>query len=508
LKLRKKKINKDIEKQIITALIVSSSFIKKIQKAYKPEYLEIDYARTVAQWSFDYFNEYDKAPDIHIQDIFEVERSSIKESEAETIEHFLSNLSEEYERKDKLNIDYLADEARKYFKKRSLEILFDKGSTYASAGKTSEAEKLLLDHRQVSQLTSGRFNPFDIDRIRQFNLDNTENRLFKFPGALGELLGWFERSWLLAVMAPEKRGKSYLLEEIVFHALANRLKVFWVSLEMSKYQLEVRIYQRLTALAKKKGWVDYPVFDCANNQDDSCSRKKRTSDIGLFDSDGEMPEYKKGMDYKPCTECRNQRMYIPAYWYESAKVGKMTIKQIEKKARNFTRMFSSNLEVKSFPRFAASLDDIRIELDDLEYSQDFRPDVLVVDYLDILAPEKGIFAKTERDRINVTWQNAAGLAGIKNCLVVTADLSTKASRSKRNLDEEDTSENKLKDAHLDQRIALNQTPKEKADKVARISCLAHRHRYFDKFKEVMILQELSLSQPLLDSEWWSKDYEK
>lgn len=76
-------------------------------------------------------------------------------------------------------------------------------------------------------------------------------------------------------------------------------------------------------------------------------------------------------------------------------------------------------------------------------------------------------------------------------------------RNQRSLNDSNWSESKLKDAHIDMRIALNQTAREKSDKVMRINILMHRHNYFHPAQEVLILQELSAGQPLLDSEPWS-----
>jgi replicative DNA helicase len=505
--LRRIKVQLDIERKITTAFIVSTLFCKKTKFIYKKEYLEVDYAKTVIQWALDYFKQYQTAPGIHIQDIYDVEKESLKESEADTISVFLESLSDEYEKAESLNVDYLADQARKYFRKRALEILFEKGNKYASAGKVEEAEKLLLKHKQVSKATSGRFDPFNVFNIRNYDVEDLSNRLFKLPSALGDLVGWFERSWLVAVIAPEKRGKSWLLEEIIFSALLRKLKVFWVSLEMSKLQLEKRIYQKLTGSGLIEEYCFYPVFDCQKNQDNSCLNRNRINSIKLFDEDGNRPELKKRSEYKVCTLCRGEnKKYIPAYWYQYEKMEKLKIKKIEQKAKAFISMYGGNLRVKAFPRFSANIEDIINELDDLEFSENFLPDVIVIDYLDILAQGKNRLEG--RDKVDYIWKQAARIAGERNCLVVNADQSDAMGRNQRSLNDSNWSEDKRKDSHIDMRIALNQTAREKADKVMRINVLMHRHNYFHPMREVLCLQELSLGQPLLDSEPWNESLDR
>lgn len=503
--LRRVRVDKDIERKITTAFITSTDFTRKTLLSYRSEFMEVEYARKVIGWVVDYFNHYQKSPGIHIQDIYETEKESLKEEEADTIEVFLKDISDEYEKTDVMNVDYLADQAKSYFRKRSLEILFEKGEKFAKAGKIEEAEKLLLEHKQVSKITSGTFDPFDKQRIRHHLHNDEMSKLFSLPGDLGNLIGPMRRGWLMAVMAPEKRGKSWLLEELVFHALIARLKVFWVSLEMPAIVLEKRIYQKLTGKDTESRDCLYPVLDCINNQDSSCLKKDRICDVGIFDSEGNKKEFDRKLKYTPCSVCRGKKDYIPAYWKKYMKTAEIKTRVIEKKADLFTGMYGRNLRIRSFPRFDASIQDIINEVNHLEYSENFLPDVLVIDYLDILTDPRGYEG---RDAVDYKWKTAARIAGMKNCLVITADQSDAGGRKKRSLDDSNFSEDKRKDAHLDMRVAINQTMKEKYDKVARISVLFHRHEYFHPRREVLILQELSLGQPVLDSIWWSIDFEK
>jgi len=507
--LRRIKVDKDIERKITIAFIVSDLFCKKIRTAYKPEYMEVDYVRTIIGWVIEYFDYYTKAPGIHIQDIYDIEKHSLKEAESNIVAVFLADISDEYAKESVINVDYWVDQARLYFRKRSLEILFDTGNKLTSIGKVDEAEKLLLEHKKVSKITSGRFDPFDVSVIRNHQHSSDANRMFKLPGALGNLVGWFERGWLVALMAPEKRGKSWLLEEVLFAALMARHKVFWGSLEMPQNILERRIYQKLTAhdIEESRG-CDYPVFDCMSNQDNSCTKKIRTCLEGVYDGDRIM-NFDKNSTYKPCTLCRGEKSksdYIPAYWKKHTKTEQIKTKIIEKKVKGFAAMFGRNLRVKAYPRFSASIDDIINELDDLEYSEGFVPDVVAIDYFDILMPSRRY--SDGRDQTNSTWMMGSRIAGERNCLVVTADQSDAAGRNQRSLNTSNFSEDKRKDAHLDVRIALNQLPPEKKDKVARVGVLFHRHNEYYIEKEVMILQELSLGQPMLDSENWNKKYDR
>ena len=94
--LKRKRISSEIEKKIIIGMVVSDIFCREIKHMYQEEYFLNDYLRRISSWCMDYFSQYGKAPSRHIQDIYEVEKESLKPAESELIESLLSGLSEEY----------------------------------------------------------------------------------------------------------------------------------------------------------------------------------------------------------------------------------------------------------------------------------------------------------------------------------------------------------------------------------------------------------------------------
>uniref|UniRef100_A0A6M3JJP3 Helicase n=1 Tax=viral metagenome TaxID=1070528 RepID=A0A6M3JJP3_9ZZZZ len=517
----------EIEKRILTAMIVSDQFCKSVRQSIKKKYFKIDYIKDLVGWILDYFDKYGKSPGRSIRDIFVVEQERLKEAEAKLIEYFLEDISDEYEGTESLNVNYLVGNAKDYFDKRSHEILFRDGANLVAAGRVEEAKKLLDKHKVIVRETGSVFDPFSPEEIKNFDIDEKVNTLFSMPGALGRLMGYMQRSWLLAVTAPEKRGKSWILEEIAFQGIIAGLKVFIISLEMNKPVSKKRIYKRLTGTVTKRDLeelpevIQYPIFDCLNNQEDVCTRKQRTCDRGIFkelgsltDKEGYIKVYQEKdiKKYKPCTWCRDnwskinkkedEYKYEAAYWFRDQKSVKlMTQELVKKKSKIFySEKRGSNLRMRTFPAFSANSDNIKAELDTLEYTENFIPDIIIIDYFDIQKPEKGS-SFSDRSVIDAIWKMGKNIADVKQCLVVTADQSNKASRSKQSVESSDTTEDKRKDAHLDVRIALNQTAREKDDMVMRVNVLFHRHRRFNVNREVMILQQLDLAQPLLDSEF-------
>ena len=499
-RIRRKIISSDIEKKIVTGLIVSDRFCRELLPMLKMDYLQIDYAKTIVGWIRDYFDQYGKAPNRDVQNIFNIERETMKEAEVSLVEGLLSDLSRSYEASDQFNTDYILDQAVAYFENRSLDILARNVSGYLSKGQGELARQEVTDYRKVAKATSVWFNPLREESVKDVFVAEEENMLFRLPGVLGDMIGYFERDWLFAFMGPMKRGKSWYLLELAFQALTARLRVVVVSLEMSKWKVSKRLYSRLTGLPRAEGRFTYPVFDCLWNQQGTCRKVDRTNGVPLFGKGDRVPEFRPGMDYRPCTACRRTRDYFPAVWYEvqshrRAIDPRLTVRRIE----GFKQLFGDNLRIISYPEFSANFNDIVRDLDNLEYTENFVPDVVLIDYFDILAPEDGRLS--ERGNIDATWKRGKNLAGTRHCFVGTVSQSSRKTFEKKKITPSDTSEDIRKLAHVEGLCSLNQTPEEKARGIMRMQALVKRHDEFDLIGEVMVLQQLSLGQPFLDSEW-------
>ena len=477
----------------------------------KAEYFKSTYVAIVANWVLRYFDDHGEAPEKSIKEIFDIEADSLEGTDKQLIEELLDSVSREYVVGDgKVDVAYLSEKTRDYFKRRSIEILYDSGRKLVLAGRTEDAVDLLEEYKEVAKKTSGRVSLFDRELAANFDFENTENRLFRFHGRIGNLLGWFERDWFISFTAPEKRGKTWWLLETAFQAAMSGLKVLFISLEMSEHQVRSRLYQRLTAKPLPDEHYDsnmvmVPYWDCYNNQSGICTHANRACRITIRDEHDVLTTDKKLLEkYKTCTYCRDNNIennisyiqqVLPMHKLRTQN-GIITNEIVGKKIEVFQSMFGRNdFQIKTWPRFSADIDDIKAELNDAEFSENFIPDVIIIDYVDILYMGRG-----ERSDIDTLWKRAAGLAGERHALVVTADQSNKPSYNRKSILFSDTSEDKRKNAHLDAKFAINQMRSEKDKSIMRIAGLAHRHRRIPT-KEVLVLQCLDLGQPLLGSDW-------
>jgi replicative DNA helicase len=506
--IRRRPVDTDIEKKILTGLIVSDRYCQLVHRMLKKEYFTDPYSRMICVWVQNYFKSYQKAPGKAIQQIYEAENAKMKDADASLVSKLLTDLSST-SHTGSGNWEYLADKTRDYFRKRSLTLLSDGIQSGLARGDVDNAEAKVRDFAQVKKGLSVWFNPFDRESVQTVMSQDNSNALFSFTGRLGEMVGPFERDWLISLMGPMKRGKSWYLQDLAMQALSHRCKVVFFSLEMNREAVSKRIYKMMTGMADREGSFYFPVFDCVLNQDGTCTKPERMcTGVKVKEQEDADAIFRMVRGYRPCDVCRiksgdtfgAKTDYRQATWkILHNQVGEVDTKIVLKKARDFKKMFGNNLRVVAYPAFSATFDDLVADLDDLEAEEGFVPDVVCVDYFDIMAIESRDLS--ERGNIDRQWKRGKGLAGQRHCLVATVSQSNRESIDKISVKQENTAEDIRKLAHVDIMLGLNQVPDEKERGIMRISLLAHRHKDFSFNKDVVVLQSLELGQPFMDSEW-------
>ncbi|WP_291797256.1 Hint domain-containing homing endonuclease [Lutibacter sp.] len=297
---------------------------------------------------------------------------------------------------------------------------------------------------------------------------------------------------------------SWTLREIEIVAMKNRLKCSEFNLEMSKEQLGLRHYKRITAKSFNEGVFMYPVADCKKNQIGMCRKKERSCDIILLDANGIKPEYGKQNDkYIACSACRGTSDYQFETWFEPVKRSEMTEEGLIKTVKSFNLMYGDNLRTRAFPKFTATVGDIEHELNMMEDNEGFIPDVLTIDYDDLILPER--FYDNGRDGHDEIYKKLGGLVQRKNICGFLAIQTNREGAKKKSSKTTDIGQDWRKFQHLDGLIMLNQTDIEKKSGILRIGMGKLRDGEFNLSDEVAVLQNLSLGQSYLDSETLRKN---
>jgi len=329
-----------------------------------------------------------------------------------------------------------------------------------------------------------------------------------FPGALGRMLNdELCRDKLFAVLGPEKRGKSFWLNEIAFRAsLARRNVALFQIGDMSKEQVIVRLGVRLTGRSNRKRYCEEhpsPVPDCLLNQLGTCERRKR-SRSSIIEKRGVKTiheAYESGVEHEPCTKCSKEFDFRGSFWYESIPdVKTLTWRETFKAGQKFlSRIRGRDFRLSAHASDQLSVSGLKLILDNWESFDGFVPDVIVIDYADNLAPESEDARKDVRHQENHKWKMLRGLSLERHCLVATATQAASRGYGKVSLEMDDYSEDKRKHGHVTAEIGLNQTLDEKRAKLMRINFIVQREGEFFSEDSVVVGMDLGRGRPVLFS---------
>ena len=297
---------------------------------------------------------------------------------------------------------------------------------------------------------------------------------------------------------------TWWLWEFALRAVLNRCNVAFFSVgDMSAPQNWRRVYGWVLRSSRKRAGQDVlvPILDCRLNQMGEC-RDCSDQDI-VMESDGKLREFDETPDHKPCTRCwkEDPRRFVGSRWYKRERVPDFNIARAQNYIQQLSRRTGGkNIRLMCYPSIQTNVRTIRTMLDLWEKRDGWVADVVVIDYADILAPEDAREAET-RHRINTTWAALRGLSTERSIAVITGTQSGRTSYNKNNQDMSDVSEDKRKLGHVTAMLALNQTADEKRAGLMRVSQLVVREDDFDSRANVVCLQCLPMSRPLLTSYW-------
>lgn len=472
MKVRIKKIDNTIEKQILTGMIISDEFLPQIKEIWKDDLIKIPYVRTVGNWCMKFHAKYNKAPGKNIKKIYQKESFSnqLEDEQASLFEKFLIELSEDFERQDKFNFQYVLDNAVERFKEQGLLNLSDEIKSLIKLRKVNEAEIKTKEFHSVQLINEKGINPFTDKEAIKTAFSEKREPLFKFNGELGNMLNYeLVRDSLIVFQGPEKRGKTWWLLQMAMKATLARCNVVFISAgDMSQNQL---LRRKHIWLAKKS---DRKKF---------CGEIKVPFGIRKVRGKGNMGDKYKGYSLE-YTTINN--------------ISPLNAKQAIINGEKFSRrLVGRDFKMFCFPTNSISMSDVDNLLYKLELMENFIPDVVIIDYADILAP---INAKMEfRHQTNETWAALRRLSQQRHCLVMTATQANKQSYTTETQGMENVGEDKRKLAHVNGMIGLNQNKEDKQLGLMRLNWIVLREDEFHSDNSIYVTQCLKIGRPCIGS---------
>lgn len=507
----------DEERQAITGMVIDAAFLRQIQPITDLEYFRLPYARTVAGWCLEYFEQYQEAPGRQIEDIFKAKNrtGAIDEQDSKLISRFLESISDEYERGEKRSTEYLARCTERFFRLRALRALREDIALHEASGNVEAAEEALARHKSPQRGGINHVNPFTDEAGLLEAFTKSVEPLFRLPGVLGEAWnGQLLRDSFIGVMGPEKRGKTWALMYLSLMAARSSCNVVFFAIgDMTKPQMELRFAIMNTGRSNRAKYCReklVPRLDCHWNQIGECNRKERLGSGDLLKDlkpkeKPQLKSYDEEPDWIPCTKCRRADQEERQNWKGAAwmrmklATEPLTFQGAVKAGKEFNKrvLAGKSFRLECYSRGAINVKGMRAVLSTWEANDGFVPDVVVIDYADNLGPEDG--CKEFRHQQNESWGAMRALSQDFNCLVITATQADAASYNVETLNESNFSEDKRKYSHVTAIATLNQKPEEKRRGLLRVGQMFLREDDFDSAATVTLLQDLSSGQPVLAS---------
>jgi len=438
-----KKFDRKDERVILSSMIVNDYVLSRIASKWMGGGLfKNNWSNLVGKWCVDYYKSYEKAPRADIEHIYTTWADSIDDDALVTlIEKFIAVVDVENEEHE-VNPDYVLDLAGRYFNRVQVEKLKDTIETYLDLGNAEKAHEAIITFNQIELGGGEGIDVFQSKTVIQEAFEQQQKSIVQYSGDLGLFFGnSLARDSFIALVAPDKRGKSFWLHDIAFRASLQRRRVaFFEAGDNSRNQIMKRLMVRVAR---------HPVY-------------VKTVQIPVA--------MKKDNDQKVAMVKYKSKVFTtPLSWQVAWQACKKILKT---KIRSRETYFKLSCHTNS----SLHVNKIKSILDGWALDG-WVPDVIVLDYADIL--DMTYPGVEGRDRINETWKQLRGVSQKYHCLLVTATQSDSAAYTAEVIRQENFSDDKRKNAHVTGMIGLNMNEQEKKKQITRLNWVVRREEEFE-----------------------------
>lgn len=442
-----------IQEALLTILCYDESYATIVPALVQPRVFDPFY-RDIASKAVDFIEQYRKVPGEHTLDIVEQLQTQNPDS-ADVYARLYESMEET---RDSLNVDYVMAKAKSFARFQRMragiaEALEVMQSDEDGESVVAEAEKILSSSLESTHDLFRRGTKLTDPEAFRFLDDDYP----AFPCGIEEIdkrgLGPARKRLHVFAALPGK-GKSWWLVHQAKQALLQGLKVVYVTLELSETEVLQRVMQSFFSVSKRKVRATRPVFET-----DELGRFTRLESMVVKGRPALSDDGIKGLLEKKISKLRGKDRFI----------------------------------VREFPTGALSVKELSAYLDQLEASEKFIPDILLVDYADIMRVD----AANYRHALGTVYKDLRGIAVERNIAVATATQMNREALSSKLANEGNVSEDFSKVMTCDTLLTFNQTQDEKELGLARLF-VAKGRTDEDKFT-VLISQAYSLGQFCLQS---------
>ncbi|RLF30305.1 MAG: hypothetical protein DRN14_00180 [Thermoplasmata archaeon] len=462
--MRRRKVDSNAERQMVIGMITSSEFLSQVSSTIDLKLLSASHIKTIVKWCLRHYERYKEAPGKTIESIYQAwaEKTHAKPDVIEAVHDMLEDLSDQYESASELNVPYLLDMTAQHLTISRLKQLSN-DIEYAIHQSDPEIAEIALSSYNSINIGQGHgIDPLNDDQAWDNAFAESQRPIIKFGHESADKFfkHALTRDALIGILGPEKRGKTWWCLEFAFRGLANRRKVAFFEVgDLSESQIMKRIGARL------------------------CARPLFRNDLGEINIPISIEKVGGS------AECE---------WKTVVK-DKIARAEVCKKAtKKFMRRYGISNDphfmVSTHPNSSIHIQGIDNILNRWEIEKGFIPDVIIIDYPDILAPEPDTTHQAVRDQINATWKALRRLSQERHCLVIVPTQANRAAYTSETMSMDNFSEDKRKFAHVTGMLGLNQNEEEKEQGVMRLNWIVLRESNFSSYQCLSVAQCLTLGR--------------
>ena len=511
-----------IQKDIISNAVTNDEYLKLF--ATIPHWkglIPVEWADTVLSACVAFYKKYKAAPKKqYILDYLNQNQKEFRFSDSAlpAMLEFIEGIEEKA-----INPAFEIDNTLLYLKRKALTKTKDRIEAALDADNVQLAEDALKDGKPSKQDEVEELDVLNMDDALQEATSINEEPLISMGGAFGELVcPHIKTGKFVFFVATAKAGKTWCLYTLASMAYnSGRNVLIFSSGDMDKSDNSIRIGHIMSrndtaSDPTHTGIYAYPVLDCMLNQDQSCQIS--TNKVALADYiEKETQKYDTPEkllatmppNYAPCANCKTCDKCVPTWCYEPHDVqykgwqGLNTHKDISKR-RNGKVKF----RIKIYPNNTLTTTEIEKQIANCAEIEKWVPDLVIIDYADIMAWEVGDTERDNRHKENTRWKNLRKLSQSKyRPCILTVTQSNRAGYNMSSLDATNVNEDRRKLDHATAVFSLNQTPLEKEYRIARTACLMARGKSASSYREIILLQAYESGRFVRDSFWRRKKKE-
>lgn len=435
-----------LEENVLTMLCWSEQHASTILMQVDPDLFSTRYFREIASRAVEYYDRYGKPPGVHLRDLMEERLRSNEHGQ------FFRRVFDKMEEiAEKLNPDYVLGKLNEYIELRQYQKLIDEAADAAHAGNL-DAVRAALSQQPTQRNNSPGIWLSDADRMLAFMERRDEDFFSSGVDTLDDLGVRPARKTMFMFIAPPKKGKSWFCVEAGKRALLHRHQVLHITLENSEELTAQRYIQSLFAMSREQG---------------------RVQRIAAFERD------EGGL-----------AAHINFRQIDAMAISQDSRPTIMKKLR---RLRKARLLIKEFASGSLSIPQLNGYLDMLERNENFVPDLLIVDYPDLMTLD----AAAIRVDTGRTFVGLRGVAVQRNLALVVPTQGNRSSADAQVVHTRMVAEDWSKIMTADTVCTYSQTAAEKEYGLARI--LVGGARGVEDGFMVMISQSYPTGQFCLDS---------